>query len=110
MSKDLIIAFLALLSIGSLAAVFVLWAKLDEQKQKATEERKRRWQETSIMLSNEKELNEKIQKQNEYAGILVKEYSRLQSKLSAVLCPTNNHVWKDGFCTKCGRANDAEIH
>jgi len=107
MSKDLIIAFLALLSIGSLAAVFVLWAKLDEQKKLTKEEREKRWQETSIMLSNEKELNEKIQKQYEYAGILVKEYSRLQSKLSAILCPTNNHVWKDGECVKCGRVNNA---
>ena len=103
MKESLIIALLSLLSIGSLAAVFVLWAKVQEEREK-------RWQETSIMLSNEKELNEKIQKQNEYAGILVKEYSRLQSKLSAVLCPTNNHVWKDGVCTKCGRANDAEVH
>ena len=66
----------------------------------------RRWNETSIMLSNEKELNEKIQKQNEYAGILIKEYSRLQSKLSAILCPTNNHVWKGGVCTKCGRIQE----
>ena len=79
-------------------------------RRKWKEENSRRWQETSIMLSNEKELNEKIQKQNEYAGILVKEYSRLQSKLSAILCPTNNHVWKDGVCVKCGRMNDAEIH
>jgi len=96
MNESLIIALLALLSIGSLAAVFVLWAKVQEEREK-------RWQETSIMLSNEKELNEKIQKQNEYAGILVKEYSRLQSKLSAILCPTNNHVWQDGVCVKCGK-------
>lgn len=75
-------------------------------RRKWKEENSRRWQETSIMLSNEKELNEKIQKQNEYAGILVKEYSRLQSKLSAILCPTNNHVWKDGRCVKCGRVKD----
>ena len=32
----------------------------------------------------------------------------LQDKLSAILCPRNDHVWQDGICTKCGRQKDAE--
>ena len=30
----------------------------------------------------------------------------LQDKLSAILCPTNNHVWVNGICTKCGREKE----
>lgn len=31
----------------------------------------------------------------------------LQDRLSAILCPMNDHVWKDGVCVKCGRVQDA---
>ena len=27
----------------------------------------------------------------------------LQDRLSSAFCPTNNHVWKDGVCVKCGK-------
>lgn len=104
MSKDLIIAILSLLSIGSLAAVFVLWAKLDEQKQKT------RWDEISLSLNWEKSNaggDQLLDQQDAFIWELIKKQEKTQDKLSSVLCPTNNHVWKDGVCTKCGRAQDA---
>ena len=117
MSKDLIIALLALLSIGSLAAVFVLWAKLDEQKKLTQEEKEKRWDETSrsaglenIIEDRTKDvlfLNKEAQRFFEDAFNRRAERDALQDKLSALLCPTNNHVWKDGVCIKCGRVKDA---
>jgi len=124
MTKDLIIALLALLSIGSLAAVFILWAKLDEQKKLTQEEREKRWDEISRATSIEKELEKELEAEK---GVLSEEIARLnecldtefefaddqidknrdlQDKLSALLCPTNNHVWQDGVCVKCGRAKE----
>jgi len=114
MSKDLIIALLALLSIGSLAAVFVLWAKLDEQKKLTQEEKEKRWDETSRAASIEKEKDAEIYElESEIRNIkwdndcLQMQCDRQQNKLSSILCPTNNHVWKDGVCVKCGRVKDA---
>ena len=109
MTEKLIIALLALLSIGSLAAVFVLWAKLDEQKQKATEERERRWDEISISLNWEKSNaggDQLLDQQDAFIVELTTKIERQQDKLSSVLCPTNNHIWKDGVCTKCGRSKE----
>lgn len=109
MSKDLIIALLALLSIGSLAAVFVLWAKLDEQKQKTTEKRERLWDEISISLNWEKSNaggDQLLDQQDAFIEELITKTERQQDKLSAILCPTNNHVWKDGVCVKCGRVQE----
>lgn len=113
MSNELIIALLALLSIGSLAAVFVLWAKVQEEREK-------RWQETSIALTVEKEKDAEIEylkyslegeqrlgaEREEEIFRLSTWHNIIQDKLSATLCPTNNHVWKDGVCTKCGRAKE----
>jgi hypothetical protein len=120
MSKDLIIAFLALLSIGSLAAVFVLWAKLDEQKKLTQEERDRRWDEISLRLTIENEKDAEIEELREFLSPFEKrgdfwyqtaekmtlERDALQDRLSALLCPRNDHVWKDGVCVKCGRVKD----
>lgn len=30
----------------------------------------------------------------------------LQDRLSSAFCPSNNHVWQDGVCTKCGRIQE----
>lgn len=88
MSKDLIIALLSLVAIGSLAAVFILWAKLDEQKKCSADKSKLFNQQDAFILE------------------LITKQEKMQDKLSSVLCPTNNHVWKDGECVKCGRAKD----
>ena len=77
----------------------------------------RRWDEISNAFSEEKHLREVINDQvkdvlhyrdlyNQQLVLnynLVVEKSELTDKLSALLCPTNNHVWKDGKCVKCGR-------
>ena len=110
MSKDLIIALLALLSIGSLAAVFILWAKLDEQKQRTEEERGRRWDEISIILGWEKSNavgDQLLDDQEAFIEELVTKIEKQQDKLSSALCPMNNHIWVNGVCVKCGRVKDA---
>ena len=116
----------AVLGIGfifALAAVFVLWAKLDEQKKATAEERDRRWDEINLRLNVEKELEQSkalekctAQSVQWYANQLIecerkrreanKKNRDLQDRLSAILCPTANHVWKDGVCVKCGRVKD----
>jgi len=88
MNESLIIALLALLSIGSLAAVFVLWAKLDEQKKCSADKSKLLNQQDAFILE------------------LITKQEKMQDKLSSVLCPTNNHIWIGGKCSKCGRAKD----
>lgn len=30
----------------------------------------------------------------------------LQDKLSAAVCPRNDHIWVNGFCKKCGRVQE----
>lgn len=104
----------------ALAGFFVMWAKWEEQKVKTREERDRRWDEISLRLTVEKEKDAEIANLNEWlrsfekrgdvwyeiAEKVTNERDALQDKLSAVLCPTNNHVWKDGVCVKCGRVKE----
>ena len=117
-----IIEVLAL--IGSLAGWLVTRAKLDEQKKLTQEERDRRWDEISLRLTIENEKDAEIEflkyslegeqrlgaDREEEIFRLSAWHNIMQDKLSALLCPTNNHVWKDGCCVKCGRMKDAEIH
>ena len=113
MKTEIMIAVLALMCIGSLAAFLVTLAKLQEEKE-------RRWDEISraVGLENEiafwKEANDDKIKDILYyhkeCEKLATERDALQDRLSALLCPMNDHVWKDGVCAKCGRAKDAEIH
>lgn len=110
MINEIIIALLSIGFIGSLAAVFVLWSKLDEQKKATAEERDRRWDEISRALSIEKEKNATIdmicvEASRDY--FLYCEKTRaMQDKLSAIICPRNDHVWKNGCCIKCGRIEE----
>ena len=117
MTEKLIIALLSLLSIGSLAAVFVLWAKLDEQKKLTQEEKEKRWDEISRSAGLEKIAEEYAWEKERYENNMrfadkellrfMKQRDALQDRLSALLCPRNDHVWKDGVCVKCGRVKDA---
>ena len=117
MRIEIMIALLALICIGSLAAVFILWAKLDEQKKLTQEEKEKRWDEISrsaglenIIEDRTKDvlfLNREARRFFEDAFEKMVERNALQDRLSALLCPTNNHVWKDGVCAKCGRVQDA---
>ena len=118
---DLKTTILLFALVCALAAVFVLWAKWEEEKVKTGEERDRRWDEISRALGLEKEAHyyeskcdfeevyHKYVVENEIAERVCAEQERdaLQDKLSALLCPTANHVWKDGVCVKCGRMHDA---
>ena len=114
MNKDLLIAILSLACLGLAAAFLVTLAKLQEEKEK-------RWDDTSVFLSEIKHMSCLVEV-NEYIISVQKEMLRdylhelqkgqrenhdLQLRLSAILCPTNNHVWKDGRCAKCGRMKDA---
>ena len=124
MKTEIMIAVLALLCIGSLAAAFVLWAKLDEQKQKTKEERDNYQAALQIGKTNAEyaqRLEDEKERSTDYSGLyakqkeawrgeldrLWKERNAMQDRLSSLLCPMNDHVWKDGVCAKCGRVKDA---
>ena len=116
MKTEIMIAVLALLCIGSMAAFFVAWAKYDEQKKLTKEERDRRFDEISraVGLENEIErlterlscINDAARFQFERGVDLYEKNAKMQDRLSALLCPMNDHVWKDGVCVKCGRAKE----
>ena len=102
----------------ALAGFFVMWAKWEEEKVKTREERDRRWDEISLRRTVEKEKDAEIAKLNSCInsetdranrlvfeiGLVEDDRAYLQDKLSALLCPRNDHVWKDGVCAKCGRS------
>jgi len=117
MKTEIMIAVLALMCIGSMAAAFVLWAKVDEQKKLAQDEH------ANYLAANQLHntvcgLLERSEDQQKcsadavmwYAEMLMdtkRERDHIQDRLSALLCPMNDHVWKDGVCVKCGRMKDA---
>ena len=116
MKIEIMIAVLGIICIGSLAAAFVLWAKIDEQKQKTADEHANYL--AALNLHNaaadaveraERDrdiLNEQLHKLSITNLDLHFDNAKLQDRLSALLCPMNDHVWKDGRCVKCGRAKD----
>ena len=116
MKTEIMIAVLALLCIGSLAAAFVLWAKLNEQKQKTNDEHDNYCVALRIGNSNAKMLDESQERErcsaqavlwySEKLKALKEDRNALQDKLSSLLCHMNDHVWKDGRCAKCGRMKD----
>ena len=131
MTHDWITTLLALGYFAATAAFFVMWSKLEEQKQKTADAEERRWDEISraVGLENEilfwKEANEDkakdilyyhehCKKQADALKIEMERTSRLerdnaqleQNLRSALRCPNNDHVWKDGRCVKCGRVQD----
>ena len=125
MKIEIMIAVLGIICIGALAAAFVLWAKIDEQKQKTKDEHDNYIAALQIGKTNaeyaqrlEKELEQSkardcqghIDFLNFCVDTLEKKNAVLQDRLSSLLCPHNDHVWKDGVCAKCGRVQDAEIH
>ena len=109
MNKDLLIALLAIALCLAVAAFLVTLAKLQEEREK-------RWDEISRAVDLEKQLDcaanayEDVtgmyRTMSAYSDIVKQERDALQDKLSALLCPHNDHVWKDGCCVKCGRVKD----
>lgn len=121
MKTELIIALLGIACIGSLAAFFVAWAKADEWKKTAADEHANYIAALQIGKTNaeyaqrlEKELEQSkardcqghIDFLNFCVDTLEKKNAVLQDRLSALLCPTSNHIWQDGVCVKCGRVQD----
>ena len=114
MTHDWITTLLALGFVASTAAFFVMWSKFEE-------ERDRRWDEISLRLTIENEKDAEIEELREFLSSFEKrgdfwyqtaekmtlERDALQERLSEILCPSNNHIWKDGRCVKCGRVKDA---
>ena len=94
---------------GTTTAFLVTLAKLQEEKEK-------RWDEISRAAGLENIIEDRTRDISYYHEItckhtasiirLTSEKIDLQDRLSSVLCPTNNHVWKDGRCVKCGRMKD----
>lgn len=117
MKTEIMIAVLALMCIGSMAAAFVLWAKVDEYKRTAQEEHDNYCVALRIGNTNAKMLDESQERErcsaqavlwySEKLKVLKEDRNALQDRLSALLCPHNDHVWKDGVCAKCGRMKDA---
>lgn len=113
MSKDLIIALLALAFAGAGAALLVVVAKLQQARQDIWDERSVQLSEYKAVVHDRDILLDGAKKDAEaiqwYADELVKarrEIARKQDRLSDLLCPTNNHIWVDGVCVKCGRTQD----
>ena len=107
----------------ALSAFFVMWAKWEEEKVKTKEERECyeamlrlhngvavRAQElqakNSALKSEIARLNQCLDTEFEFADEQIDKNRDLQDRLSALLCPHNDHVWKDGCCAKCGRVKD----
>lgn len=106
----------ALLGIGfifALAGDFVLWAKVDEYK-RTTQDEHENYLSAKQLHNTVCGLLERSEDQQKcsadavmwYAEMLMdtkRERDALQDRLSALLCPHNNHIWKDGRCVKCGK-------
>ena len=117
----IIMGIVILLLVAAVVVLAILWRK----------EYNKRWQETSVNLSVEKEYRAALDehqmqldeanralcasnaaKDSLYAELAVtaeerdmffKERNELQAKLSSTLCPRNDHVWgEDGRCKRCG--------
>jgi len=105
----LIVPLLALAFFGCAAALLVVIAKWQDEKE-------RRWDEISRAAGLENEI-ERMRAREQCTAKAVLWYSdellkritenvQIQDKLSALLCPRNDHVWRDGVCVKCGRVKD----
>ena len=112
------ILVLALLSALALAITFA--AKWQETRQEIADERKE-WIAKVTRLESDKQillegsrrdletirnLEQSLRTTASVAANATEGNHALQDKLSAILCPTSNHVWKDGCCVKCGRVKD----
>ena len=115
--NNLIAALLALAFCGYAAAFLVMWANRDEWKKKADEEYTRRLEviaAIALWRSKAELLKRKVDFWQGVCDKVVEERNELQDRVSALVCPHNDHVWEpcdvfDGAvrCKKCGRIKDA---
>ena len=109
----MIVAILTAVALLALAMFFVAWAKyLDEKESRLKKELEFGTQLENIGRAREVDrrfidrlLDENKMYANAYKDFCEKNI-RLQERLSAELCPTNNHIWVNGVCVKCGRMQD----
>lgn len=116
MGNNMWIIILALAFAGCAAALLVAIAKWQEEKERRFDEISR-----AVGLENEIEQLRRLCEAKDYAkqrmyevnSCLRSDKATLQDKLSALLCPRNDHVWEvsDAYrgecrCKKCGRAKE----
>lgn len=110
-------AIVVLALAASFAGALVFAAKWQEAKQKI-------WDERSVWLSEIKQVEhdkeilleggrkdaetiqwyvDELMKTKAYFEQCKNGNMVLQDKLSAILCPRNDHVWENGVCKRCGR-------
>ena len=108
---------LVLALVASLAIAITFAAKWQETRQESVDERKE-WIAKVTRLESDKQillegsrrdmetirnLEQSLRATASVAANATAGNHVLQDKLSALLCPRNDHVWVDGVCTKCGR-------
>jgi len=103
MKTNVFIIMVALILALAALAVFFWWLYRREYN--------RRWDEISNAFTAEKEAKSLISdkdklldQQDSFIWQLITKQEKMQDRLSDLLCPTSNHVWKDGKCIKCGRS------
>ena len=111
---------LVLALVAALALAITFAAKWQETRQEIADERKE-WIAKVTRLESDKQillegsrrdletirnLEQSLRTTASVAANATEGNHALQDKLSAILCPTSNHVWKDGCCVKCGRVKD----
>ena len=111
---------LVLALVASLALAITFAAKWQETRQEIADERKE-WIAKVTRLESDKQillegsrrdmktirnLEQSLRTTASVAANATTGNNALKDKLSAILCPTNNHVWVCGVCKKCGRMQD----
>ena len=111
---------LALSLVAALALAITFAAKWQETRQEIADERKE-WFEKVARLEYDKQillegsrrdletirdLEQSLRTTASVAANATAGNHALQDKLSAILCPHNDHVWVDGVCVKCGRTHE----
>ena len=91
----ILIVFLSVLLIGTTVGGVFFYRLYKQEKVK-------RLFETSRCNARDK----LIDQQDSFIWELINKIEQQQDRLSALLCPMNDHVWKDGRCVKCGRVQD----
>ena len=90
----------------ALAAAFVFASMWREEKKKAQAEHNCYLAALRIGNQNAYTTQDKEEKRDllsNYVDYLNERCNSLQDFKSSVLCPTNNHVWLERTCIKCGK-------
>ena len=110
----LVKAILILLLAAACTAAVILWRKYEDEKAAKYDEISR-----GVNLENELQAALRRAENAEYwqkigeqvAAKYINATWKLQKALSAMVCPTNNHIWDErGVCRKCGvRSSDIAL-